>query len=107
MAAINTAVEASTLNERTFKLRPQDTFIRENIHPEDVLVVSVGGNDVALCPCPCTIASILCLLVLPTSCVKGGFSFASVPVRYTLVKQILHFMLKLYTSGLTVSSSFV
>lgn len=58
-AAINTAVEASTLNERTFHLRPQDAFLRDHIQSQDVLVVSVGGNDIALLPCPCTIFSIL------------------------------------------------
>ena len=81
MAAINTSVEASTLNERTFKLRSQDKFLRENIDPEDTLVVSVGGNDVALCPCPCTIASILCLIALPNSCINDGVTFGNVPVR--------------------------
>ena len=81
MAAINTSVEASTLNERTFKLRPQDKFLRENIAQEDTLVVSVGGNDVALCPCPCTIVSILCLIALPASCTNNGVAFRTVPVR--------------------------
>lgn len=49
-AAINCAVEESTLGERSKTLLPQDEFIRDNIGPEDVLVVSVGGNDVALRP---------------------------------------------------------
>ena len=52
MAAINTAVEATTLNERTFRFRSQDKLIQEYIEQEDILVVSIGGNDVALCPCP-------------------------------------------------------
>lgn len=49
-AAINCAVEESTLGARRAKLLPQDEFIRDNIGPQDVLVVSVGGNDVALRP---------------------------------------------------------
>jgi hypothetical protein len=57
IAAIDTAVEATTLNERTFRLRPQDEFLRDNIREDDVLVVSIGGNDVALAPSPCTIAN--------------------------------------------------
>ena len=79
-AAINTAVEATTLNERCRRLRPQDRFVRDNISPEDVLVVSIGGNDIALCPTPCTVASIAGLLCLPTSCLEGGRSFGAAPV---------------------------
>jgi len=41
-AAINTAVEATTLNERTYRLRPQDRFLRDNLREDDILVVSVG-----------------------------------------------------------------
>lgn len=80
MVAINTAVEATTLNERTFRLRSQDIFVRNNMKPNDILIVSVGGNDVALFPCPCTIASICGLLCLPTSCVEKGFAFGQVPI---------------------------
>jgi hypothetical protein len=80
-AAINTAVEATTLNERTFRLRAQDILIRDNIQTDDVLVVSVGGNDVALVPCPCTIASMLCLMrCLPTSCIEQGRSCGMCPL---------------------------
>jgi hypothetical protein len=81
VAAINTAVEATTLNERTFCLRSQDVFIRDNIQPQDVLIVSVGGNDVALAPLPCTIAAIGGLACcVPRSCIDGGFSCGVVPL---------------------------
>jgi hypothetical protein len=40
MAAINTPVEATTLNQRTYKLLPRDVFLRDNIQPEDTLIVS-------------------------------------------------------------------
>ena len=39
-AAINAAVEATTLNERTLTLTPQDLFIRDNISIDDILVVA-------------------------------------------------------------------
>ena len=79
-AAINTAVEATTLNQRTRGLLPQDKFIRDNISSQDVLIVSIGGNDVALAPTPCTIASIAGLLCcLPRSCLENGSTFATVP----------------------------
>lgn len=81
MATINTAVEATTLNERTFHLRPQDKFLRDNIREEDVLVVSIGGNDVALLPSPCTIANVLCLLSLPLSWIENAVSCGAIPVN--------------------------
>jgi hypothetical protein len=78
--AINTAVEATTLNERTFQLRPQDRFIRDNIQPNDILVVSIGGNDVALFPSPCTIASMLCLArCIPQACIENGCTCGTFP----------------------------
>ena len=76
-----TAVEATTLNERSSRLRPQDRFLRDNIRPNDTLIVSVGGNDVALCPTPCTIVSMLGVLSLPVTCVENGFSCGVAPVR--------------------------
>mmetsp|Transcript_28806 Transcript_28806/g.54385 ORF Transcript_28806/g.54385 Transcript_28806/m.54385 type:complete len:259 (-) Transcript_28806:1544-2320(-) len=60
---INTAVEATSLNDRAFgRLLAQDTFIRDNITSEDVLVVSIGGNDVALQPLLGTIIAISALV---------------------------------------------
>lgn len=78
-SAINTAVEATTLNERCFKLRPQDRFIRDNLERDDVLIVSIGGNDIAMAPSPCTVASVAGLLCLPQSCLQNGRSFGAVP----------------------------
>ena len=48
--AINTAVEASLLRERDGKLLPHDEFIRDSLRPQDILIVSVGANDIALAP---------------------------------------------------------
>jgi hypothetical protein len=47
---INTSVEATTLQQRLDKdnkLLEQDQIIQENITSEDILVVSIGGNDIA------------------------------------------------------------
>jgi len=52
--AINTAIEESMIRERDKGLLPHDQFIRDNIRPEDTLVISVGGNDVAFKPTICT-----------------------------------------------------
>jgi len=80
-AAINTAVEATTLNQRSRGLLPQDRFIRDNISAQDVLIVSIGGNDVALCPSPCTISAMAGLLCcLPKSCLENGTTFGTVPI---------------------------
>lgn len=79
LAAINTAVEATTLNERSLKLRPQDIFLRDNIKQDDILIVSIGGNDVALYPTPCTIASMASIMCLPPKCVENSTSFFTVP----------------------------
>ncbi|KAL3902427.1 MAG: hypothetical protein SGILL_010827 [Bacillariaceae sp.] len=79
MYAINTAVEATTLNERTFRLRPQDKFLRDNIQSNDVLIVSVGGNDVAMAPTPCTILSILSMVNMPLSCLEQACILGTVP----------------------------
>lgn len=72
--AINTAVEATTLNERSCgRLLPQDRFLRDNVGPEDIVVVSVGGNDIAMAPAPCTICNILCLICcVPSCCIETG-----------------------------------
>lgn len=51
-ATINCAIEESTLAMRGggARLPVQDEFLRDHINVNDVLVVSVGGNDVALRP---------------------------------------------------------
>jgi len=63
MAAVNTAIEESCLNDRSCtSLLEQDVIIRDNISKDDILVVSVGGNDIALKPLVCTICSMLSLV---------------------------------------------
>jgi len=81
LAAINTAVEATTLNERTRTLRPQDVFLRDNIQSHDTLIVSIGGNDVALYPTPCTIGAMMGgLFCVPKGCLERGKTFCVLPV---------------------------
>ena len=63
--ALNCAIEESTLGERSGdRLMEQDIFIRENISESDTLVVSVGGNDIALRPSMKTIANMLTLVTM-------------------------------------------
>lgn len=76
--AVNGAVEESTVGRRACgRMLSQDTVIRDNIQPEDYLVVSVGGNDIALAPNCCTALNMVTLLrCTPTACIKGGFGVA-------------------------------
>jgi hypothetical protein len=61
---INCAVEESTLASRKDRLLPHDRIIQENIKQGDVLIVSVGGNDIALAPSISTVAALLAITTL-------------------------------------------
>jgi len=79
LCALNTAVEASTLGERvggwiSESLLEQDEFIRDNISTDDYLVVSVGGNDIALAP---TLSTIACILTLVYTASDGAIQDGS------------------------------
>jgi len=64
-SVINCAVEESTIaNRLNDGLLTQDKFIRDNIRSDDILIVSVGGNDIALSPSGSTIWNIIKLLTL-------------------------------------------
>lgn len=81
LACVNTAIEATSLNDRAGgALLPQDRLIQDQIGPDDYLVVSVGGNDVALQPLLCTVCSMLSLVYSPwpTCCIRNH-SFACPP----------------------------
>lgn len=56
---VNAAVEASLLREREKTLLHHDEFIRDNITSEDILIVSVGANDIALSPTTATMRHML------------------------------------------------
>ncbi|KAJ4301466.1 hypothetical protein N0V90_003558 [Kalmusia sp. IMI 367209] len=70
---INGAIEESMLRQRDDELLPQDQFIHDNIRKEDVLIVSVGANDIALRPTFSTIVRMLALawLTLKSSIMNG------------------------------------
>lgn len=76
IAAINTAVEESCLSQREVEgLLPQDNFIRSHISENDILVVDVGGNDVALRPTIGVIVNIAMLLYLtPTPIIRASMA---------------------------------
>lgn len=70
---INTSVEASMLRQRDKEILPHDKFIRDRIGKDDVLVVSVGCNDIAMKPTFSTIWRMLTLAWLTSrSSVENG-----------------------------------
>mmetsp|Transcript_58964 Transcript_58964/g.80500 ORF Transcript_58964/g.80500 Transcript_58964/m.80500 type:complete len:336 (-) Transcript_58964:61-1068(-) len=71
---INASVEESTISDRDGRLLAQDIFIRDHIGPDDTLVLSVGGNDVALRPTTWTIVNVFLLTRAPTWAIKNNFA---------------------------------
>lgn len=70
---INLAVEESMLRERDHRLLEHDKFIRDNIRAEDILIISVGANDIALRPTFATIRHMLQLAWLtPRASLERG-----------------------------------
>ena len=74
---LNTAVEATTLASRSGgaeaccvvrcagKLYAQDELIRDSMRESDILVTSIGGNDIALAPSICTVFFLVWLMLTP------------------------------------------
>jgi hypothetical protein len=56
---INASVEESTIGRREGgKLLEQDQFLRDHVSPHDIVLVSAGGNDIALAPTFRTVVSV-------------------------------------------------
>ncbi|KAG9203838.1 hypothetical protein G6514_001999 [Epicoccum nigrum] len=86
---INTAVEESMLRQRDQELLEHDKFIRDNIRTQDVLIVSVGANDIALKPLPCTIAHMLHLAwATPRSSLVKGSAYSLKYFKHMFGKNI-------------------
>jgi hypothetical protein len=72
---INGAVEESTLADRfNGELLVHDVFVRDHLLPEDVIVISAGGNDIALRPSGWTILSVIALLCQPMGAIESGLA---------------------------------
>ncbi|CAK9023943.1 unnamed protein product [Durusdinium trenchii] len=74
--ALNTAIEATTLASRVggvqccvvpscCGLYEQEELIRDRIRPCDMLVISIGGNDIALAPSIFTVIAMVLLMLTP------------------------------------------
>ncbi len=74
---INTAVEESTISCRNINLLEQDKFIKKNITNNDILIVSIGGNDIALSPTLNTIWNMVILMYINSiDTIKKGPHYA-------------------------------
>ena len=66
LCTIMSSVEASTAADRFhFGLLKQDEFIRDRVTENDAIVMSVGGNDVALAPTIATVVNMALLNLSP------------------------------------------
>lgn len=74
LTALNLAVEESTLAEKKLGLNAHDSFIRDNLRPDDILVVSIGGNDIVLRPTWRTIMAAGALLLSPTALIEAEWA---------------------------------
>jgi hypothetical protein len=87
--ALNLAVEESMLRERDHELLEHDKFIRDNIREQDVLIVSVGANDIALKPSISTMINMLRLAWLtPNSSLQSGRAWAYPHFVHMFEKQV-------------------
>lgn len=69
--AVNCAVEESTIEMRKHVLPRQDTLIQHFFCDGDILILSMGGNDVALRPLPSTQWAVAKMMLSP-KCVLGA-----------------------------------
>ncbi|KAH7395354.1 hypothetical protein DE146DRAFT_679082 [Phaeosphaeria sp. MPI-PUGE-AT-0046c] len=93
---INTAVEESMIRERSQQLISHDEFIRDNMTSDDVLIVSVGGNDVAFKPNACTIFNMLRLAWLtPRRNLENGTASALGYFKNMFCDQVQEYVAKM------------
>jgi len=80
---VNAAVEESTLGQRVdvdgARLLPQDEFLRDHVAENDIVVVDVGGNDVALRPTKWTGINMAMLIYLSCTPIIRWCSWAFAP----------------------------
>ena len=94
--ALNTAVEESMLRDRDTDLLSHDKFIRDHIRAEDVLIVSVGANDIALRPNAATIRNMFQLAWLTSrSSIESGAASALVYFKHLFGQQVQSYISRL------------
>mmetsp|Transcript_8262 Transcript_8262/g.10747 ORF Transcript_8262/g.10747 Transcript_8262/m.10747 type:complete len:300 (+) Transcript_8262:148-1047(+) len=71
---INASIEESCVGDRNMGLMEQDEFVRDHISEKDYIVLSLGGNDIALKPTTSTIVNMIKLLLSPNWMIKRGWA---------------------------------
>lgn len=95
-SVLNAAVEASLLREREKSLLHHDEFIRDNITSQDILIVSVGANDIALSPTTATMRHMLQLAWLTSKAsIEGGTASSLSHFRNMFNNQTQNYILRL------------
>lgn len=95
-AAVNCSIEESTVRDRQSGLRPQDEFIRDNVTANDVIIMSVGGNDIALRPTLGTIFNTAWLVFASRqSNIEDGSAWGLQHFINLFRLQVLHFVREL------------
>jgi hypothetical protein len=75
LCCVNAAIEESTLGLRAGgNLLPQDALVKRQLIEDDVLVVSCGGNDIALRPTVWTALSMVAILASPKWLIRAGLA---------------------------------
>ena len=93
---MNLAVEASTLHSRKKHLLQHDEFIADHIGADDILIVSIGGNDIALRPRIGTIISMLLLAwFTPKFLIQRGWALPLFFLRRLFKTQVERYVSRL------------
>merc|ERR1712110_269883 len=75
LCTVMTAVEESTLSDRDRDgLLIQDAFIRDHVTSDDFIILSIGGNDIALNPTVRTAFNMLMLTRSPDVLIRMGIA---------------------------------
>ncbi len=86
---INAAVEESLVAERDGdRLLAHDIFVRDRLAFDDILIVSVGGNDVALRPNSDTQHSLAMLYMTPKILLRNDVGFGKVLSCWAIVDSL-------------------
>ena len=93
---LNTAVEASTLKDRTSGLLGHDVLVRDFLQPQDVIVCSIGGNDIALRPSLKTMASVAWLaLIAKDANIDSGSAYGFGHLKNLFCQQLQEYLRQL------------
>jgi hypothetical protein len=114
IVTLNCSVEESTVGERVNSaasggpgLLPHDEFVRDHLTGSDVVVLSVGGNDVALKPTAATIASVFMLTRMPMAVLNamGRFSPGFAHMEHLFHTEIERIVQRMMPAGAEVKAA--